>query len=389
MTLSEFFNPNSEFRIRFPYLCPMSIKIISVVGARPNFIKVAPIHRAFQKYSQVEHLICHTGQHFDSRMSDIFFKELGLPEPDFNLGVSGGSHAYQTAKIMMAFEEILEEVRPDLVLVVGDVNSTLACSLVASKLHIPVAHVEAGLRSNDRTMPEEVNRLVTDAISDLLFVTEKSGMENLENEGKPSDQVFFTGNVMIDSLVNLKPKIDASGIFSELGVDKGDYVLCTFHRPANVDSRSYLEELQQVLNELSEKATVVFPIHPRTRHNLETWKLDQGFSDKVLVTDPIGYIDFLALTANAKLIVTDSGGIQEESTFLGVQCITVRDNTERPVTVDVGTNQLIGRNLHNVREASLKVLSGALKEGAVPELWDGKAAERITAILVERLSQES
>lgn len=364
----------------------MSIKIISVVGARPNFIKVAPIHQAFQAYPEVNHLICHTGQHFDSHMSDVFFRELGLPEPDFNLEISGGSHAQQTAKIMMAFEDVLVEEQPDLVLVVGDVNSTLACSLVATKLQIKVAHIEAGLRSYDRSMPEEINRMVTDAISELLFVTEDSGMENLKKEGKSDDEVFFTGNVMIDSLVRLRSKFDESGILDELGVEEGNFVLCTFHRPANVDSHSYLTELQKVLNRLSEECRIVFPIHPRTRHNLKTLGLEKGFSENVIVSDPIGYIDFLALTSRAKLIITDSGGIQEESTFLGVQCITVRDNTERPVTVTVGTNQLIGRDLSKVREAALKVLGGELKKGEIPELWDGKAAERIAKILIDQLS---
>lgn len=366
----------------------MSYKIISVVGARPNFIKVAPIHQAFKAYPEVEHIICHTGQHFDSRMSDVFFKELGLPEPQYNLEVSGGSHAFQTAKIMMAFENVLAEVQPDMVVVVGDVNSTLACSLVAIKLHIKVAHVEAGLRSGDRSMPEEINRLVTDSISNMLFVTEESGMINLRNEGKKENEIFFTGNVMIDSLVRLKPKFTESEIFDKLKIEKGNYVLCTFHRPANVDSKTYLSELQSVLNEISEQYKVVFPIHPRTRHNLETWNLHNNFADNVLVTDPIGYIDFLALTSEAKLIITDSGGIQEESTFLGIQCITVRDNTERPVTVTVGTNQLIGRDLSKVKEAVNDVFSGNSKKGVIPELWDGKAAERITKIIVESLHQD-
>lgn len=338
-------------------------------------------------HPEIEHLICHTGQHFDSRMSDIFFNELGLPRPDYNLGISGGTHASQTARIMTAFEEVLLEVRPDVVVVVGDVNSTLACSLTSAKLDIPVAHVEAGLRSFDKTMPEEINRMVTDVLSELLFVTEQSGIDNLKKEGKEESRIHFTGNVMIDSLVNLKPKIDASGIFEELKLEKKDYVLCTFHRPANVDSQAYLTELKDVLNELSGKCKIVFPIHPRTRHNLETWQILSDFSDKILLSEPIGYIDFLALTANAKLIITDSGGIQEESTFLGVQCITVRDNTERPVTVDVGTNQLIGRNLKKVLEAALKVLDGELKQGSVPELWDGKAAERIAVVLSDYLKR--
>lgn len=367
----------------------MSFKIISVVGARPNFIKVAPIHHALSPYKDIEHIICHTGQHFDSRMSDVFFNELGLPEPDYNLEISGGTHADQTARIMMAFEEVLLETQPDIVLVVGDVNSTLACSLVAAKLGIKVVHVEAGLRSFDRSMPEEINRMVTDVISDMLFVTEESGTKNLLNEGKSKDQIYFTGNVMIDSLVRLQPKFETSTIFSDLNINPDDYVLCTFHRPANVDSKTFLQELQEVLNTISEKNKVVFPIHPRTRFNLDNWDLLDGFSNRVLLTEPIGYIDFLALAGKAKLIVTDSGGIQEESTFMGIQCITVRDNTERPVTVEVGTNQLLGRDLQKVCKASLAVLNGEIKKGAIPELWDGKAAERIADILHKELLNSS
>ena len=356
-------------------------KILSVVGARPNFIKVAPIHRALKAYDDIEHIICHTGQHFDSRMSDVFFNELGLPEPDYNLEVSGGSHAVQTARIMKAFEEVVEEVQPDIVLVVGDVHSTLACSLVAAKLHIKVVHVEAGLRSYDRTMPEEINRMVTDVISEMLFVTEKSGEKNLLKEGKSKDSIFFTGNVMIDSLVNLRPKIDASAIHRELNLEENNYVLCTFHRPANVDSKAFLMELCDVLNAIAEKCQVVFPVHPRTKYNLESWEMLKSFSPNVMLTEPIGYIDFLALASKAKLIVTDSGGIQEETTFMGVQCLTVRDNTERPVTVDLGTNQLLGRDLSLVKKTALEVLDGKIKKGSIPPLWDGKAAERIADIL--------
>ena len=361
-------------------------KILSVVGARPNFIKVAPIHRALKAYDDIEHIICHTGQHFDSRMSDIFFNELGLPEPDFNLEVSGGSHAVQTARIMKAFEQVVEEVEPDIVLVVGDVNSTLACSLVAAKLHVMVVHVEAGLRSFDRNMPEEINRMVTDVISEMLFVTEESGEKNLLKEGKPKEEIHFVGNVMIDSLVNLKDKIAASRIHGELGLEEGKYVLCTFHRPANVDSKAFLMELCEVLNAIAQKSKVVFPVHPRTRYNLENWDIMKAFSDKVLLTDPIGYIDFLSLASKASLIVTDSGGIQEETTYMGVQCLTVRDNTERPVTVDLGTNQLLGRNLDLVKSKSLEVLDGKLKQGKIPPLWDGKAAERIADILHQYLT---
>ena len=392
-------------------------KIISVVGARPNFMKVAPLHKAFNQLAinsvnqrtqiKIEHLICHTGQHYDEKMSQVFFDELELPKPDFYLGIGSGSHAEQTAKIMIEFEKILLQEKPDLVIVVGDVNSTIACSLVAVKLGIKTAHVEAGLRSNDRTMPEEINRLLTDAISDYLFVTEKSGVENLKHEGVPEQKIFFTGNVMIDSLVNYLPKTEKSTIFKKLGLinaktkeliksdtEKVDstnhtsihpYILLTFHRPANVDSEEFLKKLISIVGELSKLRKIVFPVHPRTRANLTKLNLNFESNSNIILTDPIGYIDFLALTKNAELIITDSGGIQEESTYLGVQCITVRNNTERPVTVEVGTNQLIGTDLDLVKEAALKVLNGEKKTGTIPELWDGRAAERIVEILVSAI----
>ncbi|MGE5363633.1 MAG: non-hydrolyzing UDP-N-acetylglucosamine 2-epimerase [Bacteroidota bacterium] len=358
-------------------------KIISVVGARPNFMKVAPVHKAFQKYNgSVQHLICHTGQHYDEKMSKVFFDDLELPRPHFYLGVGSGSHAEQTARIMIEFEKVLLQEKPDLVIVVGDVNSTIACTLTASKLHIKTAHVESGLRSNDRHMPEEINRLLTDAIADYLFVTEKSGLENLKNEGVSDSKIFFTGNVMIDSLVAYLPKADKSPILKDLALDPGNYILVTLHRPSNVDSKDYLQELINLLNSVSRKRKLVFPIHPRTKSNMSKFGLDNLLSENVLLTEPIGYIDFLALTKNAELIITDSGGIQEESTYLGVQCITVRKNTERPITVEVGTNQLIGTDLAKVEEAALSVLNGNLKKGGIPDLWDGCAAERIAQIVL-------
>ncbi|MDA3859858.1 MAG: UDP-N-acetylglucosamine 2-epimerase (non-hydrolyzing) [Melioribacteraceae bacterium] len=357
-------------------------KIISVVGARPNFMKVAPIHKAFKKHEdEITHLICHTGQHYDEKMSKVFFEDLELPQPDFYLGVGSGSHAEQTAKVMVEFEKILIQEKPDMVLVVGDVNSTIACSLTAKKLHIKVVHVEAGLRSFDMEMPEEVNRILTDRISDYLFVTEKSGLDNLKNEGVSIDKVFFVGNVMIDSLFYYLPKSDKSNIHIELGVEKGSYVLITLHRPSNVDTKESLEKLVHFLNVLSEQRKVVFPIHPRTKNNLGKFELLKTLSKNIILTDPIGYVDFQALTKNAELVVTDSGGIQEETTALGVQCITLRTSTERPSTVDVGTNQLIGLDLEKAETACLDVLNGNKKEGKIPELWDGKAAERIVEIL--------
>jgi UDP-N-acetylglucosamine 2-epimerase (non-hydrolysing) len=361
-------------------------KIISVVGARPNFMKVAPVHRAFQQYPEkINHLICHTGQHFDEKMSKIFFEELGLPEPDFYLGVGGGSHAEQTARIILEFEKVLLAENPDLVIVVGDVNSTMACTIVASKLNIRVAHVEAGLRSYDRTMPEEINRLITDIIADFLFVSEKSGLTNLAKEGISSEKIFFVGNVMIDTLIHITPKINTSQMLHDLGLENSQYILVTFHRPSNVDDPAKLKELTLLLNDLAVNRKVVFPVHPRTLKNLEKSGLSPSFSPNIIVIEPIGYIEFQKLTKHAELIITDSGGIQEETTFLGIQCITVRDNTERPVTVNVGTNQLIGTDFIKVKKAALEVLAGKLKKGTIPELWDGKSAERIAEILVQKL----
>jgi len=363
-------------------------KIISVVGARPNFMKIAPIHRAFKKYSEtIQHLICHTGQHYDEKMSKVFFEDLELPKPDFYLGVGSGSHAEQTANVMIKFEKILLEEKPDMILVVGDVNSTIACSLTAAKLHIKVVHVEAGLRSGDMKMPEEVNRVLTDSISDYLFITEKSGLENLKHEGVADEKVFFTGNVMIDSLAYFKPKVSSSKIHSEYGLELGKYVLVTLHRPSNVDSKEQLIKLISLLNSIAEKRKVLFPIHPRTKNNIGEFGLLETMNKNLILTEPIGYLDFLALTSNAELILTDSGGIQEESTYLGVQCITLRTSTERPITVEIGTNQLLGTDLIKAEKVALEVLDGDLKNGTVPELWDGKAAERITEILSQKLEQ--
>jgi UDP-N-acetylglucosamine 2-epimerase (non-hydrolysing) len=362
------------------------MKIITVAGARPNFIKIAPLYRAFlKKTDRFDHKICHTGQHFDKNMSKIFFEELDIPEPHFNLGVGSGSHAEQTARIMIEFEKVLIKEKPELILVPGDVNSTLACSLVASKMGIPVGHVEAGLRSFDRKMPEEINRIVTDVLSDYLFVSEGSGLINLDNEGISDDKIHFVGNIMIDSLVHFLPTIEKSSILNKLDLKAGGYTLMTFHRPRNVDHRDSLSELVGMLNRLSGKTRLVFPIHPRTRKNLEKHGLHAEMDPGILLLDPIGYFDFLALTRTAELVITDSGGIQEETTYLGVQCLTVRDNTERPVTVSVGTNQLIGTDLTKVEQAAEQVLSGNIKQGSIPELWDGKTAERIVEIIEKRL----
>ena len=359
------------------------LKIISVVGARPNFMKIAPVHRAFLQHKDtVDHLICHTGQHYDARMSKVFFTDLKLPEPDFYLGAGSGSHAEQTARIMIEFEKIVISEQPDLVIVAGDVNSTIACSLVAVKLGVKVAHIEAGLRSFDRTMPEEINRILTDSISDYLFVTEESGLTNLEREGVSKEKIFFTGNVMIDSLVYFLPETDGSHILQTFNLEKEKYCLVTLHRPSNVDSPEFLVKLLEVLNAIAEKLKVVFPVHPRTMKNIEAAGLKENLSGNLLLTEPAGYIDFLALIKSAGLIVTDSGGIQEESTYLGVQCITVRSNTERPITVKLGTNQLIGTDLDKVKSAALGIIGGKKKQGTIPPLWDGHSAERIVDIIL-------
>jgi UDP-N-acetylglucosamine 2-epimerase (non-hydrolysing) len=372
-------------------------------------------------------------------MSKVFFDELELPKPDFYLGVGGGSHAEQTARIMIEFEKVLLEEKPDLVIVVGDVNSTIACSLTSVKLGIKVAHVEAGLRSFDRGMPEEINRILTDSISDYLFVTEKSGLVNLEREGIDRSKVYFVGNVMIDSLVYYLPKIlqraksiehggekdflpvkgfemtpgekkntsaplsminllkkvngQQSSDFSETAKQvpgKTDYslpttkyIIVTMHRPSNVDSIEKLKELLKMLNRIAEKRKIIFPIHPRTRNNIEKFNLNSEISENLIITEPIGYLDFIALIKNAEVILTDSGGIQEESTFLGVQCVTLRTSTERPITVEIGTNHLVGDSFAEAEFAVHEILSGQKKKGKIPELWDGKAAERIVQIILD------
>ncbi|MHB8055615.1 MAG: non-hydrolyzing UDP-N-acetylglucosamine 2-epimerase [Candidatus Aminicenantales bacterium] len=367
---------------------PVPIKIVSVAGARPNFMKIAPLHREFAKRgSAVAHKVCHTGQHFDDNMSRVFFEELEIPAPDFNLGVGSGSHAVQTARIMEGFEAVLAQERPDLVVVVGDVNSTIACSLVAAKMNIPVAHVEAGLRSHDRTMPEEINRKLTDHLSDFLFITEESGMENLRREGilregTPRPVIAFVGNVMIDSLVYAMPRIESSGILDALDLRTESYVVMTFHRPSNVDDPANLARLVRFLNRVADSHPVVFPVHPRTRRNIGKAGLETRLHPKVKYVDPMGYFDFIALVKNAVAVVTDSGGIQEETTYLGIQCVTARDNTERPVTVTVGTNHLAGSDLAVVESTLISILSGQAKRGSVPKFWDGFAARRIVDILI-------
>lgn len=364
------------------------MKILNIVGARPNFMKVAPLHRAFSAHPKIESKILHTGQHYDAKMSDIFFNQLGMPEPHYYLGIGGGSHTWTTANIMLKFEEILNEDRPDLVLVVGDVNSTVACTLVAIKMGIPVAHVEAGLRSGDRTMPEELNRLMTDSVADFLFVTEQSGMIHLAKEGVPDEKIFFVGNVMIDSLVHFRAKAAESNILEEIKATPKNYILMTMHRPHNVDNENGLKDILQIIKDATRHKPVVFAIHPRTTNNMKKFDLYEELEaiEGLALLGPQGYLEFLKLMDNAALIITDSGGIQEETTYLQVPCMTFRDTTERPITVDLGTNFLMkDLNPVTVRLQMEDILSGKAKEGIIPPLWDGRTSERIANILADKL----
>lgn len=360
------------------------MKIISVVGARPNFMKVAPIHRAVQKYQdKIQHLLCHTGQHYDYAMSQTFFEDLELPEPNFYLNAGSGSHGMQTGKIIIEFEKICLKEKPDLVIVVGDVNSTIACSLTSVKLNIVTAHIEAGLRSCDRSMPEEINRIATDAICDYLFVTEKSGIENLKREGHSDDSIFFVGNTMIDSLVYIQPKIEQSKILNQLTLKPKEFALLTLHRPSNVDSFEQLSMLIDIMDYISHKLPLVFPIHPRTRKNIEKFNLTQKFYNikNMIITEPLSYIDFVSLMKNSAFVVTDSGGIQEETTFLGIPCITLRNSTERPITCEIGTNILVTPVREKIINSLNYIFNGKMRKSQIPPLWDGKAGVRIVEIL--------
>ncbi len=347
-------------------------------------MKVAPLHKVFQQHSaSIRHLIVHTGQHYDETMSKVFFDDLELPHPDFYLGVGSGSHAQQTARIMIELEKVLEAQKPDLVIVVGDVNSTVASSLVSVKLGIRVAHIEAGLRSFDRTMPEEINRLLTDAVSEFLFVTEPSGVANLKREGINEGKIFLVGNVMIDSLIRYREKARRLSVVGQFQVNPRAFTLVTLHRPSNVDTREGLEKILTIFEELSTRTSTIFPVHPRTRKMLEQFGLSQRASaiKNLHLTEPIGYLEFLNLMDQAQLVITDSGGIQEETTFLGIPCLTLRENTERPITVEIGTNRICGLDVELIVRRSFEVFDGKAKRGSVPDLWDGHAAERIAEIL--------
>jgi UDP-N-acetylglucosamine 2-epimerase (non-hydrolysing) len=358
-----------------------------VAGARPNFMKIAPIVRALQAHGGLGFKIIHTGQHYDREMNDVFFEELGIPAPDVFMGAGGGSHAQQTAKIMTAFEELCQANQPDAVLVVGDVNSTLACSIVAKKLNIPVAHVEAGLRSGDMTMPEEINRLVTDSISDWFFVTEPSGVEHLRREGKADSAIHHVGHVMVDNVLYQATKLAQSAAeFETSGFKQQNprYGVITLHRPSNVDSAEMMARIGGALKEIAVELPLLFPVHPRTRGNLEKFGIDLG--PHITLVGPQAYMAFLNVWKDAAVVLTDSGGLQEETTALGVPCITIRENTERPVTVEEGTNVLVGTDPQRIVTEARKILRGEGKEGRRPHLWDGKAAERIVEILVKELS---
>ncbi len=362
------------------------MKIINICGARPNFMKIAPLMRAYKKHGNIEPMLIHTGQHYDANMSDLFFKQLGIPEPDINLEIGSASHAVQTAEIMKRFETVAIEEKPDWVVVVGDVNSTIACALVATKLGIKVAHVEAGLRSFDRNMPEEINRVLTDSISDLLFVTEPSGMENLKNEGVADDKVHFVGNVMIDTLRANFDKAQESKIVESLNLEAKGYNVVTLHRPSNVDDVTTMSRIVDVIDEIQKDLPTVFPMHPRTKHNLGKLGLADRLEamENLKIIEPVGYLDFLKLTGSAAVVLTDSGGIQEEATILGVWCLTLRENTERPVTIDQGTNTLVGTDPTKILDAYRNCRSQAVGDAQTPEKWDGKAAERIADILAKQ-----
>lgn len=363
------------------------MKIVNIVGARPNFMKIAPLMEEYRHHVHIEPLLVHTGQHYDKRMSDLFFRQLEIPEPDINLEIGSGTHAVQTAEIMKAFEKVVLEHRPDAVLVVGDVNSTIACGMVAVKLGVKLFHVEAGLRSGDRSMPEEINRVLTDAISDLLFCTEQSGIDNLIGEGIAKERIHFVGHVMIDTLLKNLEKAKRSEIINHLReqgcIDGHGFAMLTMHRPSNVDDPKIFSQILDALEVIQKDLPILFPIHPRTRKNLTALGLQKRMEalPNIHLLEPIGYLDFLKLNSLAKVVLTDSGGIQEETTVLKVPCITLRENTERPVTAEIGSNQIVGTDPEKILTAYRDAISGTRGESQIPPLWDGKAAQRIVRII--------
>lgn len=372
------------------------MKIHLIAAARPNFMKIAPLYHALKKEQWAKTVLVHTGQHYDLNMSDVIFQDLGLPEPDFHLGIGSGTHAEQTGNVMIAYEKILLKHRPDLIIVAGDVNSTIACTLAAVKITYPslpcsltsklkgqsatrplVAHLEAGLRSFDRTMPEEINRLVTDSLADILWTPSPDGDENLIREGVPSDKIMRVGNIMIDSLEMLRSTIEKDSAYIDFGVKKGNFCLITLHRPSNVDNPEVLKSICDIFINISKKRTILFPVHPRTRKNLEKFGLLEQLekSSNIILSEPLSYIRFMNLVFNCSFVITDSGGIQEETTYLGIPCLTMRPNTERPVTVSQGTNILC--SIDNIEKKASNIVSENIPKFSVPELWDGKTASRI------------
>lgn len=364
--------------------------IILVVGARPNFMKIAPIHAELARRG-MNQLLLHTGQHYDENMSKVFFEDLGMPEPDIYLGIGSGSHAEQTAKVMVEFEKVCFEHEPSMVVVVGDVNSTIACSMVAAKLWIPTAHVEAGLRSFDRKMPEEINRILTDTICDLLLTPSPDGDENLLNEGVAPEKIHRVGNIMIDSLMINLERARNCDIHSRLGIEKGNYGVLTLHRPSNVDDKDAFERIIAALEAVGKKISLVLPLHPRTRKQAEKFGLTVRLKSipNIILTEPAGYLDFVALMASAKLVLTDSGGLQEETTALGIPCITLRENTERPITVTEGTNIVVGNETSTIISTAFEILENGGKVGQIPDLWDGNTAARISDVLISHIKNSN
>jgi len=359
------------------------MKIACVVGARPNFIKIAPILEEMAKYADLEPILVHTGQHYDYKMSEIFFEDLNIPKSDIYLGIGSGSHAVQTGKIMMAFEEVIINEKPDLVLVVGDVNSTLACTLVSAKLWIPVAHVEAGIRSFDRTMPEEINRILTDALSEYLLTPIEDANENLRKEGIPEDKISLVGDVMIDTLMKYREKASSNQVWKEFGLEKNSYILMTLHRSSNVDIGANFASILDALTEIQRRIKIIFPMHPRTKARVEEFGLGNAISnmENLIIIEPLGYLRFMSLMVGAKAVLTDSGGMQTETTVLNIPCLTMRENTEHPETIREGTNTLVGNNTKRIMEESMKILDGKGKGGKYPSIWDGRASERIVNVI--------
>ena len=359
-------------------------KVLCVVGARPNFMKMAPIMEALTAKG-VECLLVHTGQHYDTRMCKLFFEDLGMPQPHVDLGVGSGSHAEQTAEVLKRIEKVMLDSKPDLVVVAGDVNSTLAATLAAVKLHIPVAHVEAGLRSFDRAMPEEINRIMTDSVADYHFTTDAWADEQLMKEGIAREQIFFVGNTMIDSLLKHADRAESSGVLEDLGVTSKGYGVITLHRPSNVDDRETFHGILESLKEISKALPLVFQVHPRTKARMKDFGFESYLDGSIKESEPLGYLDFLKLNKHARIMFTDSGGVQEETTVLGTPCLTLRRNTERPITVKEGTNVLVGADPKLILEEAKRVLQCKTCEKRVPPLWDGKTSQRIADIVVERI----